>query len=205
MLLSELGPVVPVVVIDDASQAGDVASALLAGGIHCAEITLRTDAGLSAIARIAALDLAGFTVGAGTVLRLADLEASVAAGARFIVSPGFDERLVERADSLGVAALPGAATATEVQRAANAGLDTVKFFPADRLGGVDTIAALAAPFRGMRFVPSGGVNARNALEYLAQPAVLAVSGSWMVPRQLIADGDVASIERLSAEFMASLT
>jgi len=202
--LEALGPVVPVVVIDDASRAPDVAAALLAGGIRCAEITLRTDAGLGAIEEVAALDLAGFTVGAGTVLSLADLESSVAAGARFIVSPGFDEELVERATALGVAVLPGAATATEVQRAVKAGLDTVKFFPADRLGGLDTIAALAAPFRAVSFVPSGGVNAQNALDYLRHPAVPAVSGSWMATRQLIADGDFPSIERLSAAFTSSL-
>ena len=202
--LASLGPVVPVVVIDDATRAADVARALLAGGIRCAEITLRTDAGLSSIAAASALGLDGFTVGAGTVLTLDDLERSVDAGARFIVSPGFDEELVERATALGVAVLPGVATATEVQRAARAGVETVKFFPADRLGGLETIAALAAPFRATRFVPSGGVTATNALDYLRHPAVAAVSGSWMVTRQLIADGDFAAIERLSSEFMASL-
>ncbi len=204
MLLKDLGPVVPVVVIDDVSKADEVASALLAGGIHCVEITLRTDAGLHAIERIAALHLPGFIVGAGTVLTRDHLDASVDAGARFIVSPGLDEQLVERAHSRGVAVLPGAATATEVQRALRLGVETVKFFPADRLGGLETIAALAAPFRGATFVPSGGVTAQNALVYLAHPAVLAVSGSWMVSRQLIADGNMAAIERLSGDFTASL-
>lgn len=202
--LAPLGRVIPVVVIDDESRAADVASALLAGGIRCAEITLRTDAGLAAIAAIAALELSGFTVGAGTVLTLDDLERSVDAGARFIVSPGFDEQLVERANDLGVGVLPGTATATEVQRAAKAGVATVKFFPADRLGGLDTIAALAAPFRHTRFVPSGGVTAQNGLDYLRHPAVPAISGSWMVTRQLVADGDFAAIERLSADFTSRL-
>ncbi len=202
--LESLGPVIPVVVIDDESRAADVASALMAGGIRCAEITLRTDAGLAAIAAIAALELSGFTVGAGTVLTLEDLERTVDAGARFIVSPGFDKQLVERANELGVGVLPGIATATEVQRASKSGVGTVKFFPADRLGGLDTIAALAAPFRNTRFVPSGGVTAQNGLDYLRHPAVPAISGSWMVTRQLIAAGDLAAIERLSAEFTSRL-
>jgi len=199
--LEPLGRVIPVVVIDDAARAAEVASALSAGGIRCAEITLRTEAGLAAIAAIAALDLAGFTVGAGTVLTLDDLERCVDAGARFIVSPGFDEQLVERANHLGVGVLPGVATATEVQRAAKAGVGTVKFFPADRLGGLDTIAA---PFRNTRFVPSGGVTAQNGLDYLRHPAVPAISGSWMVTRQLIAAGDLEAIERLSADFTSRL-
>ena len=202
--LDALGPVVPVVVIDDAARAADVASALLAGGITCAEITLRTEAGLPSIAAIADLALPGFTVGAGTVLTLDDLEASADAGARFVVSPGFDEVIVQRARELALLVLPGVATATEVQRAVVAGVDTVKFFPANRLGGLATIAALAAPFVRTSFVPSGGVTAANALEYLAHPAVPAVSGSWMVTRQLIADGDFASIERLSADFIGTL-
>lgn len=195
-------PIVPVVVIDDAGHAPDLVAALQAGGIHCAEITLRTPAGIAAIAAVAGVD--GFRVGAGTVLTLADLEASVDAGARFIVSPGFDEELVARARDLGVDVLPGTATATEVQRAAKAGLDTVKFFPADRLGGLATIAALSAPFVGMHFIPSGGVSIENAAEYLAHPAVPAVSGSWMVARDLVNAGDFAAVERLSREAVAAI-
>lgn len=190
-------PIVPVVVIDDAAAAPDLAAALTAGGIRCAEITLRTPAGLSAIGAVAAID--GFTVGAGTVLTADDLRRTVDAGARFIVSPGYDDELVDLAGQLGVPILPGAATATEVQRAAKAGLDTVKFFPADRLGGLPTIAALASPFVGMGFVPSGGVSLLNIADYLGHPAVPAVSGSWMVGRGLIADGDFDAIQRLSAE------
>jgi 2-dehydro-3-deoxyphosphogluconate aldolase/(4S)-4-hydroxy-2-oxoglutarate aldolase len=195
-------PIVPVVVIDDAGRAQDLVAALAEGGIHCAEITLRTPAGLAGIA--AAAGVAGFRVGAGTVLSVEDLQKSVDAGAEFIVSPGFDDELVARAQELGVIVLPGTATATEVQRAGKAGLGTVKFFPADRLGGLATIAALAAPFPGMRFIPSGGVSAANAAEYLAHPAVAAVSGSWMVGRDLIAAGDFAAIERLSREAVAAI-
>ncbi|WP_210506981.1 bifunctional 4-hydroxy-2-oxoglutarate aldolase/2-dehydro-3-deoxy-phosphogluconate aldolase [Naasia sp. SYSU D00057] len=200
-LLAE-NPIVPVVVLDDAANAPELVAALAAGGIRCAEFTLRTPAGLGAIAAVAGT--ADFAVGAGTVLSLDDLERSVDAGATFLVSPGFDDELVERAMERGVAVLPGVATGTEVQRAAKAGLDTVKFFPADRLGGLPTIAALAAPFVGMGFVPSGGVTGANAPEYLAHPAVPAVSGSWMAPRSLIGSGDFEAIERLSSEAVVAI-
>lgn len=192
--------IVPVVVIDDPARAVDLAHALAAGGIRCAEVTLRTPAALEALRAMAGVP--GFTAGAGTVLDRAQLEAVLDAGARFVVSPGFDDELVEVTRAAGVGVLPGVATATEVQRAVRAGLDAVKFFPADRLGGLGTIAALAAPFAGIGFVPSGGVTAASAAEYLAHPAVPAVSGSWMATRAMIADGDVAGIERLSAEAAA---
>ena len=187
--------IVPVIVIDDAGRAADLAYALTAGGITCAEVTLRTTAGLDAIRAMAGIP--GFLVGAGTVVTPADAFAAADAGAQFSVSPGFDEAVVEAVRAAGIGVLPGVATATEVQRAVGAGLDTVKFFPADRLGGLGTIRALAAPFPGMGFVPSGGVNAESALEYLADPAVPAVSGSWMASRAAIAAGDWDEITRLS--------
>lgn len=189
--------IVPVVVIDDADKAPDLVAALAEGGIRTAEITLRTPAGLDAIRRVA--DTPGFVVGAGTVVSPEDVDRVHEAGAQYIVSPGFDDEVVARAHELGLAALPGIATATELQRAVRAGLDVVKFFPADRLGGLGTITALAAPFPDVRFVPSGGVSAANAAEYLASPPVLAVSGSWMAPRTLIAAGDFVRIRALSAE------
>lgn len=192
--------IVPVIVIDDEARAADVAAALSVGGIRCAEITLRTPAGLKSIEAIAGAE--DFVVGAGTVLTAEQVDRCVDAGAKFIVSPGFDDEVVERAQHHGVAVLPGVATATEIQRAMRAGLDAVKFFPADRLGGLDTIRSLAAPFPGLRFVPSGGVTPGNALDYLANPAILAISGSWMVTRELIGSGDLMTIERLSAEASA---
>jgi 2-dehydro-3-deoxyphosphogluconate aldolase/(4S)-4-hydroxy-2-oxoglutarate aldolase len=195
-------PIIPVIVTDDAAAAPRLAAALTAGGITCAEITLRTPHGLAAIEALAGIE--GFTVGAGTVLNLQDLRRTIDAGAGFIVSPGLDEELVEAALAAGLAVLPGVATGTEVQRAAKLGLDVVKFFPADRLGGLATIAALAAPFSGMGFVPSGGVTAQNAADYLAHPAVPAVSGSWMAPRALIRDGDFAAIQALTREAVAAI-
>jgi 2-dehydro-3-deoxyphosphogluconate aldolase/(4S)-4-hydroxy-2-oxoglutarate aldolase len=189
--------VVPVITIDDASRAVDLASALAAGGISCAEITLRTPAGLAAIEAIAAA-LPDFTVGAGTVLTPADASRSVDAGARFLVSPGFDDDLVAYARTRGVLPVPGVATATEVQRALRAGVEHVKLFPTAQLGGRAMIDALAAPFPSVRFLPSGGVTAANAADYAQSPAVFAVSGSWMATRAMIAAGDWATITRLSA-------
>lgn len=188
--------VVPVIVIDDATHAVDLAHALAAGGIPCAEVTLRTPASLAALRAMSRID--GFTAGAGTVRSTADLEVALEAGARFVVSPGLDEEVVTGAHSAGIGVLPGIATATELQRAMRLGVRTVKFFPADQLGGIDGIRALAGPFPEIGFVPSGGVTAASALDYLALAAVPAVSGSWMASRDLIAAGDFAAIERLAA-------
>ncbi len=192
------GAIVPVVVIDSATIAADLVGALAAGGITTVEITLRTPAGIEAIR---ASSDRGSRVGAGTVLTPQQVDECADAGARFIVSPGFDDEVVARAQERGLDVLPGIATATELQRALRAGLDVVKFFPADRLGGLPTISALAGPFPHVGFMPSGGVTAANAVEYLAHPSVVAISGSWMVPRDAIAAGDFEAITRLSAEAM----
>jgi 2-dehydro-3-deoxyphosphogluconate aldolase/(4S)-4-hydroxy-2-oxoglutarate aldolase len=194
--------IVPVAVIDDGSRAGDVAEALSAGGIGCAEITLRTPAAIEAIGIMAGIP--GFVVGAGTVLTADQVDSCVDAGASFIVSPGFDPEVVERALERGIAVIPGVATATEIQRVLRQGLSAVKFFPADRLGGADAIKSLAAPFSQVSFMPSGGVTAANAAEYLSIPSIFAVSGSWMLPRDTIANGDMATIQRLSAAATGAL-
>jgi 2-dehydro-3-deoxyphosphogluconate aldolase / (4S)-4-hydroxy-2-oxoglutarate aldolase len=193
-------PIIPVVVIDDPSNAVDLAHALMNGGIYCAEVTMRTPSALQALALMSTVS--GFTAGVGTVRSVADLEAAHASGARFAVSPGFDESIVELAQERSIDILPGVATATEAQHAHRCGLRVVKFFPADRLGGLDGIRALRGPFPDLRFVPSGGVTATTATDYLADPAVPAVSGSWMATRELIAAGDFTTIERLSAECSA---
>ena len=196
-------PIVPVIVIEDADAATELAGALAEGGIRCAEITLRTRGARDAIAAIA--DIPDFIVGAGTVLSVDDLEQVVDLGAKFIVSPGFDDALVDRAAELGVGILPNAATATEVQRAFGRGVYVVKFFPAGQLGGLRTIDALAAPFPGIGFVPSGGVTVDNAAEYLAHPSVPAISGSWMAGRELIAARDFDEIRRRSAEVVGRIS
>jgi 2-dehydro-3-deoxyphosphogluconate aldolase / (4S)-4-hydroxy-2-oxoglutarate aldolase len=194
--------IVPVVVIDDATVAPQLARALTDGGIGCAEITLRTPAGLEAIR--AASQVPGFIVGAGTVTTPAQVDSVVDAGAAFLVSPGLDDAVVARAAQRGVPILPGVATATEVQRAIASGLSVLKLFPANLVGGLDAVRAFAGPFPEVRFVPSGGVSDANAREYLASPSVFAVSGSWMVPREAIAAGDLETVSRLSAQAVAAL-
>ena len=193
--------IIPVVIIDDAERAADLALALAAGGIHCAEITLRTPAALAAISAMASIP--DFTVGVGTVLSQDQLRRSIDAGASFVVTPGFDPELVGSAVESGVAVLPGIATATEAMAALRAGIDVVKFFPADRLGGLPTIRALSAALPGLGFVPSGGVGQATVAEYLADPAVPAVSGAWVAPAALIAAGDFDGITRLAAAAVAA--
>ena len=188
---------VPVVVIDDAAQASALAQALVDGGLPVAEVTFRTAAAADAIRAMS--DRGDVLVGAGTVLTAAQVDAAVAAGAHYIVSPGTDRAVVERAQEHGVLALPGAVTATEVQAALALGLSTVKFFPAGTSGGAAAIAALAAPFAGIDFVPTGGVGPANLGEYLALPSVKAVGGSWMVPRDRVRAGDMAGVRALVAE------
>lgn len=195
--MSSLGPlaghrVVPVVVIDDADTAADLGRAIVAGGLGCAEVTLRTAAGLAAMAAMTEVD--GLLVGAGTVVTVEQVRLAAEAGAAFIVSPGLDADVVAAAQSLGLGVLPGVATATEVQRAMGLGIDTVKLFPAHLVGGVDAVRALAGPFPDLGIVPSGGVTADNAGDYLALASVRAVSGSWMVDRERIARREWSSIE-----------
>lgn len=184
-------PIVPVVVIDSAAAAGPLADALIEGGLPCAEVTLRTPAALEALRVLA--DRPDLLVGAGSVLSAGQARQAIAAGARFIVSPGFSEDVVACCQDHGVPALPGVATATEVMRALAAGVEVVKVFPAAQLGGPPGVRALIAPFPGLRVVPTGGVGPANLATYLAEPAVLAVGGSWMVDQGLIGAGRFAEI------------
>lgn len=188
--------VVPVVTIARAPDADPLAEALVAGGLPVVEITLRTDAGLSAIERIAASAQA--LVGAGTVFDSVQVDAAVDAGAQFVVSPGLDESVVERARARGVPVIPGVATASELMAAARLGLDVVKFFPAAPLGGPDAIRALASVMPSMRFVPTGGITAATAAQYLAVDAVLAVGGSWMIADGVIGEADWGSVRAAAA-------
>jgi len=190
----------PVVVLDDASAADALAGALVDGGLPVAEVTFRTAAAQDSIRAIA--ERGDVLVGAGTVVSVAQVDQAVAAGARFVVSPGLSRAVVERCQELGMVAVPGVVTATEIQAALELGLTIVKFFPAGTSGGAAAIAALAAPFGGIRFVPTGGVGPANLHEYLALPSVAAVGGSWMVPRDRIASGDFAGITRLTAAAVA---
>lgn len=187
--------ILPVVVLEDAGAAGALADALTTGGLHSVEVTFRTAAAVDAIRAMS--EHPELLVGAGTVLTPDQVDRAVAAGARFVVSPGFGPAVVRRCQELGVPVYPGAASATEIQMALDAGLDTVKFFPAEQLGGIAMIKALAAPFRSVRFIPTGGVNTGNLPDYLAHPAVLAVGGTWMVAPALLAAGNWAEVTRLT--------
>jgi 2-dehydro-3-deoxyphosphogluconate aldolase/(4S)-4-hydroxy-2-oxoglutarate aldolase len=181
------GKIVPVVVLEEAADAGRLADALVAGGLGCAEVTFRTAAAADAIRRMA--ERPGMLVGAGTVLTAAQVDQAVGAGAKFVVSPGFSAAVVARCQEHGVPVFPGVASPTEIMQALDAGLDTVKFFPAEQLGGVPMVKALSAPFRSVRFIPTGGVNTANLGDYLAVRSVLAVGGTWMVAPELLAARD----------------
>jgi 2-dehydro-3-deoxyphosphogluconate aldolase/(4S)-4-hydroxy-2-oxoglutarate aldolase len=190
------GRILPVVVLHDARAAAPLGSALIAGGVRSVEVTFRTDAAADAIRTMS--DNPDLLVGAGTVLTQAQVDQAVEAGARFVVSPGFSPAVVHHCQALGIPVFPGVASATEIQMALDAGLDTVKFFPAEQLGGVAMIKALAAPFRSVRFIPTGGVNPANLRDYLTQPAVLAVGGTWMVAPDLLSAGRWDKVTNLTA-------
>lgn len=191
---------VPVVVLDDAADADPLAAALVAGGLPVAEVTFRTAAAPEAIRAMTARG--DILVGAGTVLTAEQVDQAVAAGASYVVSPGLSRSVVERCQEHGVLALPGAVTATEIQAALELGLRAVKFFPAGTSGGAAAIAALAAPFGDLAFVPTGGVGPKNLHDYLGIPAAAAVGGSWMVPRDKVRSGDFAGVQQLTAEAVA---
>ena len=199
--LLQLTPVVPVVVIEDASRAVPVARALVAGGLPIVEITLRTSAAIEAIGAVAA-DVPEAHVGAGTVLSEQQVKSAVSAGARFIVSPGLDEDVVSAAGELSVPVMPGVTTPSEVQRAWNLGLRVLKYFPASLAGGIPMLKALGAVFRDVRFIPTGGISAGNLRDYLEVPSVIACGGSWLTPSSAIAGGDYARITHLAEEAVA---
>ena len=192
----EMG-VVPVVVLEDRKDAAPLAAALADGGIPCAEVTLRTAAGLDSIAEMAADGRV--LVGAGSVRTLENCKDALSAGAKFIVSPGLNVKVVEHCLENDIAVLPGCVTPTEIMQAMELGLDTVKFFPASVYGGLSAMKALSGPFPTMRFVPTGGINAANLSEYLAAPFIAAVGGSWLCAKADIAAGDFGKITRLCRE------
>ena len=194
-------PVIPVIVLEDARNAVPLAQACHAGGLEVLEITLRTPAGLESLRRIAA-EVPGVCVGAGTVTTVGDVTRVAAAGARFAVSPGFDRELVAAARDLGLPLMPGVMTPSEVMAAVNEGLDFLKLFPAAVAGGVALLKALAGPFPTLRFCATGGIDARNAAEYLALSNVVAVGGSWVTPASAIALSDWPAVTRLAREAAA---
>ncbi|GGQ09364.1 bifunctional 4-hydroxy-2-oxoglutarate aldolase/2-dehydro-3-deoxy-phosphogluconate aldolase [Streptosporangium pseudovulgare] len=201
MSLLDIAPVIPVVVIDDPETAVPLARALAAGGLPVIEVTLRTACALDAVARIAA-EVPEAVVGAGTVRTPADVTASVAAGARFLVSPGSTPRLLDAMEEGGIPFLPGAATSSEVMALAERGLTEMKFFPAEAAGGVPYLKSLGGPLPEVRFCPTGGIRLQTAPEYLALANVGCVGGTWLTPADALAAGDYARIEKLAAEAAA---
>ena len=187
--------VIPVIALDDPDDALPLAAALTDGGLSCAEVTFRTAAAEESIRRIAAA-YPDMLVGAVTVLTTQQVDRAVAAGAKFIVSPGLNPNVVRHCLEKGVPAAPGCCTPSEIEQAIELGLSVVKFFPAEAMGGLKTIKALAAPYTGLRFMPTGGINASNLRSYLEYPRVLACGGSWMVSKELIRAHDFAQITEL---------
>ena len=187
--------VVPVVVLDDAADAVPTAKALLAGGVDVMEITFRTAAAADAIEAVAK-ECPRMLVGAGTVVTLEQCQNAVARGAKFIVSPGFNEEIVVWCLEHGIGVTPGCVTPTEIMQAMACGLKVVKFFPANVYGGLDAMKALAGPFGGIRFIPTGGVNDKNLAEYISAPFIHAVGGSWLCAKADIASHNFAKITAL---------
>ena len=183
---------IPVVALESAEDAEPLADALCAGGLPCAEITFRTDAALDCLRALA--DRPDFLIGAGTIHSAEQAQAAVGAGAQFIVTPGFNSRTVTWCAENNVPIFPGIATPTDLEMALEHGLSVVKFFPAETLGGVRTLKAFSGPYGEVRFIPTGGINAANVVDYLRLPNVLACGGSWMVKA-----GDWDETTRLTVE------
>ncbi|MEV5205210.1 bifunctional 4-hydroxy-2-oxoglutarate aldolase/2-dehydro-3-deoxy-phosphogluconate aldolase [Streptomyces sp. NPDC053720] len=197
----DLAPVVPVVVLEDAADAVPLARALVAGGLPAIEVTLRTAAAPDAIRAIAA-EVPDAVVGAGTVISGRNVSDTVAAGARFLVSPGWTDRLLDAMKASGLPFLPGVSTTSEVVALLERGVTEMKFFPAEAAGGTAYLKALSAPLPQARFCPTGGISLGSAPSYLALPNVGCVGGSWMVPADAIAAKDWARVERLASEAAA---
>ena len=190
--------IVPVVVLNNASDAEPLAEALINGGLPCAEVTFRTEAAEDSI-KLMSKKFPEMFVGAGTVLTTEQVDRAIGAGAKFIVSPGFNPKVVEYCLKNNYPITPGIMTPTELEMALGFGLDVVKFFPAENAGGLKMIKAMSAPYTMMKFMPTGGINATNVGDYLACDKILACGGSWMVKGDLIKGGNFAEIEKLTAE------
>ncbi len=195
--LQELG-IVPVVVLDDVKDAEPLAKALVEGGLPCAEVTFRTDAAEESI-RIMSEKYPEMLVGAGTVLTTEQVDRAVAAGAKFIVSPGLNPRIVKYCVEKNIPICPGCTNPSDIEQALENGLKVVKFFPAEPAGGLPMIKAMAAPYVGVKFMPTGGIKPSNVRSYLEYDRIIACGGSWMVPGDLVNSGDFAKITELTKE------
>ena len=189
--------IIPVVAMHGVEKAHPLADALIQGGLPCAEVTLRTEAAVAVITTLA--KRGDICVGAGTVLTIEQAKAARDAGAGFIVSPGFSEKVVQFCLDRSIPVVPGGCTPTEIQLALEFGIRLVKFFPAEAMGGIRTLKAVCGPFKMMMFIPTGGIHAQNLCDYLSHPCVPAIGGSWMVDAPLIAEGRFDEITRLASE------
>lgn len=188
---------VPMVVLDKVEYAAPLAEALIAGGLPVAEVTFRTEAAEASIRTLAARG--DLLVGAGTVLTVDQADRAIDAGAQFIVSPGTNPKVVEHCLKRRVTVAPGVATPTDIELAMSLGVTTLKFFPAEAMGGVATLKALAGPYRDVRFIPTGGISPQNLPRYLDLPCVVACGGSWLAPRNLLAEGRFDAIRHLAQQ------
>lgn len=195
--------IVPVVVLNDAKDAAPLAKALCEGGLPCAEVTFRTAAAAESI-QIMTTEFPDMLVGAGTVLTTEQVDKAVAAGAKFIVSPGLNPKVVKYCVDKGIPITPGTSNPSDIEQALELGLDVVKFFPAEAAGGLAMIKAMAAPYTTMKFMPTGGINAGNLCEYLSFPKILACGGSWMVSGKLIDAGEFDQIRELTREAVKTM-
>ena len=200
--ISKIG-IVPVIALDDAKDAKPLAEALCKGGIPCAEVTFRTAAAEESI-RIMAQEFPDMLVGAGTVLTTEQADRAIAAGAKFIVSPGLNPKVVAHVLAKGVPMLPGTANPSDVEAALELGLEVVKFFPAEAAGGIKMIKAMSAPYGKVKFMPTGGISADNLKEYLDFNKIVACGGSWMVKKDLVAAGKFDEIEALCREAVTKM-
>ncbi len=195
--ISKLG-VLPVIKIDDVKNAVPLCRAIISGGLPAAEITFRTECAADAI-KLVTDEFPDMLTGAGTVLTVEQVDRAVAAGAKFIVSPGLNPTVVKHCQSIGVPVIPGVMTPGEIEKGLELGLKVLKFFPAEAAGGLKMIKALSAPYGGVKFMPTGGINEKNLADYLANPKVLACGGSFMVKSDLINEGRFDEIERMTRE------
>ena len=198
--ICELAPIVPVLVVDNAAHARPLAQALVAGGLPALEVTLRTPAALEVIAEMAKVD--GGVVGAGTLLTPEDVHAAIDAGAKFGVSPGATDRLLDACEEAGLPLLPGVATATEAMRLLERGYTMLKFFPAEAAGGAPALKAIGAPIPQVSFCPTGGVSPTNAADYLSLSNVVCAGGSWVAPKDKVQAGDWDGVTELAREAAA---
>lgn len=198
----EIG-IIPVIAINDVEKAVPLAKALVAGGLPAAEVTFRTDAAEESIRRIVN-EVPEMLVGAGTVLTKDQVDRAAAAGSKFMVSPGFNPEITKYALSKGINFLPGTATPGEMEQAMSMGLSAVKFFPAEQNGGVAKLKAVAGPYKTLRWMPTGGVNAKNLMDYLSFDKIIACGGTWMVPGDMIDAGNWDEITRLTREAVTSM-